>query len=255
MLTGASNTKSTVQRDTAFSEFEVLLPEHVGVRKTEEITVKLEFGNHKVILHAAVPAERYWNVYIYPHSHVDIGYTGLQEDVSKIHTRNIDVGIDLAAKTQHYPTGSRFIWNTESAWVVDRYLKSADPARKKKFFDAVKKGWIRIDAGHSNINTSICSDEELMHFFDQSNSIEKSTGVPVNTMVQMDVPGAAWGIVDAAVHNGVKGFISFPNYYDRRKMLEHKPFYWLGPDGKSKILFYKGFHMALVILLKEIYTG
>ena len=32
----------------------------------------------------AIPALRQWTVYIYPHAHVDIGYTALQETVEKL---------------------------------------------------------------------------------------------------------------------------------------------------------------------------
>ncbi len=99
------------------------------------------------------------------------------------------------------------------------------------------KGWLQIDGGHSNINTSTCSEEELMRMFRNMQGIQTVTGQPVTTMVQMDLPGGSWGLVQAAVQNGIKGFISFPNYYDMRRTWEHKPFYWTAPDGKSKLLF------------------
>ncbi len=52
---------------------------------------------------------------IYPHAHLDIGYTNLQKIVEKLQVRNIDVGIDLAPKTQHYPEGARFCGGTLKA--------------------------------------------------------------------------------------------------------------------------------------------
>jgi alpha-mannosidase len=76
-----------------------------------------------------------------------------------------------------------------------------------------------------------------MRMFRNQQHIQSVTGVPVNTMVQFDNPGGSWGLVEAAVQNGIKGFISFPNYYDKRRTLGHKPFYWMAPDGKNKLLF------------------
>lgn len=214
----------------------VLLPAGVGVTSTD-VTVTLHTNNSSSMRKLTVPANKQWTVYIYPHAHVDIGYTALQETVEKLQVRNIDVGIDLAKKTQHYPEGARFVWNPEATWVVNSYLKHATEEKKKKLIEAVRNGWVQIDGGHSNINTSICSEEELMRMFGNMQRIQTVTGVPVNTMVQMDLPGATWGLVQAAVQNGIKGFISFPNYYDMRRTWEHKPFYWTAPDGKSKLLF------------------
>lgn len=247
---GLINETTSFKKTDAVNNFLVLLPTGVGVDKATVANVTVTAGSKKFSASIPVPVKKQWTVFIYPHSHVDIGYTGLQEDVEKIHVRNIDVGIDIANKTQNYPEGSRFIWNTEATWVVNAYLKKATKEQKQSFFDAVRKGWVQIDAGFANIDNTTCSDEELTHFFKYSNEIEKQTGVPITTMVQVDLPGAAWGLVTAAVQNGVNGFISFPNNYDLRKIFEHKPFYWKGPDGKSKILFLQGYPYGIGYTIK-----
>ncbi len=224
-----------LQTGNSSDSIAILLPAGVGVTSTDA-TITVRSNNNTATNTVHVPARKQWTVYIYPHAHVDIGYTALQETVKKLQVRNIDVGIDLAQKTQHYPAGARFVWNPEATWVVSSYLKTATEAKKKKLIEAVRKGWIQIDGGHSNINTSTCSEEELMRMFCNQQNIQTLTGVPVNTMVQMDLPGGSWGLVQAAAQNGIKGFISFPNYYDMRRTWEHKPFYWIAPDGKSKLL-------------------
>ncbi|NEU08543.1 glycoside hydrolase [Flavihumibacter sp. R14] len=214
----------------------ILLPADAGLKATQaQIVLLTSDGKYEEKI--VVPAKKQWTVYIYPHSHVDIGYTNLQEVVEKLHVRNIDVGIDIARKTQHYPEGARFVWNPESTWVVSSYLKNASPEQKASFIEAVKKGWIQIDGAHSNLNTGILSDEEILQIFKNSKEIEAVTGVPVNTMVQMDNPGASWGLVQAAAQNGIHGFFSFPNYYDLRKKWENQPFYWRSQDGKSRLFF------------------
>jgi alpha-mannosidase len=214
----------------------VLLPEGAGQKATEaKITLRANNDSHTITVN--IPAKKQWTVYIYPHAHLDIGYTNLQETVKKLQMRNIDVGIDLAQKTQHYPEGARFVWNPEATWIVSNYLKNASAEKRKKLIDAVKKGWVQIDGAHSNMNTSICTGEELMRMFRSQQNIQRITGVPITTMVQFDNPGGSWGLIQAAVQNGIKGFISFPNTFDLRKTWEHKPFYWIAPDGKSKLLF------------------
>lgn len=241
---------TTYQKTGSINAFMVLLPAGAGVDSVTTAKVTITAADKTISATIPIPIKKQWTVFIYPHSHVDIGYTGLQEDVKKIHVRNIDVGIDIARKTQNYPEGSRFIWNTEATWVVDAYLKKATEKQKQDFFEAVRKGWVQIDAGFANVDNTTCSDEELVHFFKYSNDIEKQTKAPITTMVQMDLPGAAWGLVTAAVQNGVNGFISFPNNYDLRKIFEHKPFYWKGPDGSSKILFLQGYPYGIGYTIK-----
>jgi len=223
----------------------VLLPDGAGVNKMCQARISVITSTNQLSQSVLVPAKRQWTVYIYPHSHVDIGYTGTQEFVQKLHIRNLDVGIDIAKKTQNYPEGARFVWNPEASWVTEGYLKKATPEKRKAFIDAVRKGWVCLDGSYGNTNTSTCSDEELLRLFHTSNEIQNITGVPIKTMVQMDVPGAGWGITQAAFQNGIRGFFSFPNHVGRigtiRQAWEHKPFYWVSPDGKSKILFYQAY--------------
>ena len=55
-----------------------------------------------------------------------------------------------------------------------------------------------------------------------------------------DVPGYTWGTVTAMAHAGIRYFSTAPNYFDRIGTIlrewENKPFYWVGPDGQSKVL-------------------
>jgi len=64
--------------------------------------------------------------------------------------------------------------------------------------------------------------------------------VPVRTIVQVDVPGMSWGIVPMAAQFGINyAFVPF-NGSDRTGLSDRvsfKPFWWIGPDGVSKILF------------------
>lgn len=227
----------------------VLLPTGVGLTSTN-VKITLRSNNNSYTSTVSIPAKRQWTVFVYPHAHLDIGYTGLQETVQKLQVRNIDVGIDLARKTQHYPEGARFIWNPEATWVVNSYLEHATKEKRKKLIAAVKKGWVQIDGAFANMNTSICSGEELMRMFRNQQTIQSVTGVPITTMVQMDNPGGSWGLVEAAAKNGIKGFISFPNTFDLRRTWEDKPFYWIAPDGKSKLLFLQATPYGLGYTLK-----
>ncbi|QIL40532.1 glycosyl hydrolase [Pedobacter sp. HDW13] len=218
----------------------VTLPSQVGVDKEVSILVTLKSGSKILKKSFALKPQRQWTVYIYPHSHVDIGYTNTQANVEIIHKRNLLNGMKLAKETANYPVGSRYIWNPEVIWPVERYLKNATPTEKEELLDAVRKGYIHLDAGYINDNTSITADEEFPRYFGDAKKLEKATGIPVNTIVQVDVPGMTWGIVPMAAQFGIKYVFAPFNGSDRIGLadkLNFKPFWWIGQDGVSKVLF------------------
>ena len=78
-------------------------------------------------------------IYLLPHSHVDIGYTNLQTEVEKDHRQFYDQWIAKAQQTRNYPPEARFKGNVEVLWAVDSYLRQASPEKQKLFIEAVKK--------------------------------------------------------------------------------------------------------------------
>lgn len=218
----------------------VLLSSEIGVKQNDTIIVNLLLTKNKLSERVVIPAMRHWTVYIYPHSHVDVGYTNTQENVEFIHKRNLDVAMDLAEKTRNYPKDARFCWNPEVVWPVERYLNSESKEKTERLIKAIKRGDISIDAGYVSTNTSASSDEELLQLFTFGKELESLTGKPVQTMVQTDIPGMSWGVVPAANQMGIKYVLSLFNGSDRTGWshdFSFRPFWWVGPDGQSKVLF------------------
>ncbi len=111
----AGNIHETLQLESGIKGMDsavILLPPDVGVKQESEVRLILQQGVNKLSQTFDVPALRHWTVYVYPHSHVDIGYSNTQANVEFIHKRNIDEGIRLAGKTKNYPEGARYLWNT-----------------------------------------------------------------------------------------------------------------------------------------------
>lgn len=237
-----SGEKEIIPLNTADSidHFSVLLPYGSGVASGCEATIIFRSAGHELLSSVRVTAKRHWTVYIYPHSHVDIGYTNTQKNVEIIHKRNLINGIELAKKTAHFPDGSRYLWNPEVLWPVERYLTTASPQQRQEIIEAVRKGYLHLDAGYIHTNTSSSADEELFEFFHQSKVMEELTGTKIETLVQVDVPGMSWGIVPVASNLGIKYCLALNNGSDRVGLsteLSFRPFWWLGQDGKSRILF------------------
>jgi hypothetical protein len=232
----------SINKPAGIDSLAVLLPEGVGVTSDVEGIVSLTSGKKRIVTNVRVPLKRQWTVYIYPHSHVDIGYTNTHENVELIHRRNLIYGIDLARKTQNYPDGSRYLWNPEVLWPVERYLRNATDGQKQSIIEAVQKGWLHLDAGYVHTNTSAAADEELFEFFRQCSEMKKLTGKNIETLVQVDIPGMSWGIVPVAAEMGIKYCLAMNNGSDRVGLstdISFKPFWWKSQDGKSKILFFQ----------------
>ena len=222
------------------SQLTVLLPAGMGVTNECALRITLRQGQRALERSVTVPLKRQWTVFVYPHSHQDIGYTEPQDVVEKVHINNMNVGLEMGRATTGYPDGARHVWNNEVMWAVESWIKQASPEQKQEFVDAVKKGWIGLSASYANLNTSVASDEELLRFFAYARQMRQFTGAPIDTMCQFDIPGLSWGIVQAAAQNGIRAILDFPNPSDRIGNIHtwrNRHFRWVGPDGKSKVLY------------------
>lgn len=220
--------------------FEVMLPATVPTDRKSTATVSVKGSGVTKKMNVNVDPMRHWNVYLYNHSHVDIGYTNTHKNVEKLHTSNVTEGMKLGKETAHYPAGSRYVWNPEVTWPIERLINS-DPARANDVIEALKSGALTADASYVNLNTSICADEEMFHMFRYSRDLQREAGVPVDVFQQFDIPGISWGLVPVMAQEGIKYVVLWPN--SDRGGLDHSfgidgmPFWWVGPDGKSKVLF------------------
>ena len=183
---------------------------------------------------------RKWTVYLLPHPHVDIGYTHPQADVEHMHWKYFEEAIAASRRTTDYPAGARYKWNVEVLWAVDSYLKQATPEKQQKFVEAVRKGWIGLDALYANELTALCRPEELMRLIDYAGPLSDRCGVTIDSAMISDVPGYTWGLTSALAAAGVKYLSIGCNPGIRtgwtNATWEDKPFYWITPDGKNKIL-------------------
>lgn len=220
----------------------VLLPHGVGVDKAAKVGITFIQGNQKIQKNMVIPPMRYWTIYLYNHAHVDIGYTNTQKNIEILHKTNVLEGIKLAEATKNYPAGSQFKWNPEVTWPLERLWVSM-PAERENVLQAIRNDQLCVDAAYLNLNTSACADEELFHAFDFSRKMQKLTNKPMDVFQQFDIPGITWGLIPVMAQEGVKYIISWPNT-DRagnahKNRIDQYPFWWVGPDGKSKVLFFQ----------------
>lgn len=179
-------------------------------------------------------------VYVLPHSHTDIGYTEIQTAIEDKQVQNLLTGMEAARRTADYPEGARFVWNVEVLWAADLFLRKLGEEAQQQFFDAVKAGQVALNGMYLNELTGLCRPEELLRLFRMATQLGEQTGVPIEAAMISDVPGYTWGTVSAMAQAGIRYFSVAPNYFDRIGDIlvqwENKPFYWVGPDGHSRVL-------------------
>lgn len=188
-----------------------------------------------------LPEPKLKQFYLFPHSHVDIGYTHRQDEVVDIQIDNMNVAMELADASQSYPREAQFKWNPESLWVMDHYLAQESEKNRTRFFSAVREGVVSLDALYGNLLTGLCRPEELYRgvaYF--AKKAESLTGVPIVSAAICDVPGYTWGTATMMGQAGVKYFAIAPNYTDRigtvHAVWDDKPFYWVSQSGQEKVL-------------------
>ncbi len=226
-----------------------------AVERETEVKVDLQIGGRSLASRsAALKPVRRLAIYILPHSHTDIGYTEIQTAVEKKQIENLVKGIEYARRTADYPPGAQFKWNVEVLWAADSYLREKPAADRAAFFEAVKKGWVGLNGMYLNELTGLCRPEELLRLFRYSTRLAEQCGAPIDSAMISDVPGYTWGSVAAMAHAGIKYFSTAPNYFDRIGDIllqwENKPFYWIAPSGREKVLVwipYRGYAMSHII--------
>lgn len=239
--------KARLELKLGYNALEFLLPA-VDRKRTAAIEVALDDGSVRrgeLEVEPVVPRE----IWLLPHSHVDIGYSDAQPVVERNHWRYFREAIDLADRTAGYPEGARFKWNTEQAWAVETYFRQAGEAEKAAFIEAMRRGAISLQATLAGVLTGLGHPEELVHLTTFARGLGQAAGVPIDSVMVTDIPGQSWSFMQALALAGIKYVSSGPNYMpslfdggDRigwaLKAWGDKPFYWLSPSGKERVLFW-----------------
>ena len=182
---------------------------------------------------------RRWIVHLLHFTHLDIGYTHIQERVEQRQMEFLDQAQKLIRETDDYPPEARFKWLPEGLWAVESYLKQADDATRKTFIDNVNAGRIELCGLYGNALTGLYTEEELFALVDYATQLRAQYGVTIDTAMLTDVPGCTWGMVPVLAHAGIRHFSLSPNPAHRigwTRLWDDRPFYWVSPCGQHKVL-------------------
>jgi hypothetical protein len=218
---------------------EAYLP--IGCESTGDLKISMHNGIRTVRTTLRISPVRKWEIHLVHQTHLDIGYTHKQEDVLRYQVEHLHNALKYIDASKDYPEEARFSWHPEGMWAVEEFLRTESEESRRRFIEATQTGDIQIDALYAQAMTGAYSEEELFELITAAARYGKEHGITVDSAMQTDVPGYTWGLVNALAHHGVKYMNVSPNHAHR---IGHtfqwgdKPFYWVSPCGKNKILFW-----------------
>ncbi|MGI9111459.1 MAG: glycoside hydrolase family 38 C-terminal domain-containing protein [Gaiellaceae bacterium] len=240
-----------------------------GDRVLDETTVEIVQGDHSLRLFAPealepkllrlmvegegalrlehpleVRPQRKWRLFLIHHSHLDIGYTDPQALLLSHHLSYLDSTLDLAAATDDWPDDARFRWNVEANWARERWLGARPAAARPELVARVQERRFEVCALPFTLHAEALSIDELARQLCFADELGASTGVPIVTAMQTDVPGAPAGLVDLLAAAGVRYLSVAHNYAGRAAPYLTggqeltRPFWWESESGRRVLTWY-----------------
>lgn len=174
-------------------------------------------------------------------THTDIGYTERQEKLIKYHVDYLKQAIRI---TETIEGGKKewegFVWNNETHWILERFLKNTDKQWHERLLRAIHRGYIQLTGNYLNL-TDLVDFDILKKYLNNAQAFGRKHDVRMDSAVSMDINGWSYGYAKAMYDAGIRhfytcihnhhGFVPF--------MKKHHPFYWENEDG-HKILVWHG---------------
>lgn len=185
-------------------------------------------------------------VYIVHHSHTDVGYTDLQEQIIYNQVNNIrDVITVIKNGYENNTLEKDFKWNCETYYCVEQFLKTAKEQDKTDFFQLVKKGNIGISASYLNFN-DLVDVNMLDHKTATMQEVFRAQDISVKTAMNADINGISMGARDVFIKNGIEFlFTNIHTHHGMYPLYQNQiPYYWENEDG-GKLLVWSGEHYNL----------
>ncbi len=185
-------------------------------------------------------------VYIIHHSHTDIGYTDLQEQVIYNQIHNIKKVITLLKRGYEANLPEKELrWNCETYYCVEQFLKTASEEERQDFIHFVKKGNIGISANYLNFNDLVdCG--MLEEKTSEMRDIFMREGIFVKTAMTADINGISLGARDVLLNNGIE--FLYTNIHTHHGMYplyqNQNAYFWEDGCGR-RLLVWNGEHYNL----------
>ncbi|HTS70161.1 MAG TPA: polysaccharide lyase family protein [Terriglobia bacterium] len=213
---------------------EFAVPEFTAGTKGE---VSLKLGGRNQRFPVTLDPAKKWNLFLVPHTHVDVGYTDYQPKVAEVQSRTIDEAIQLI---HDHPD---FRFSPDGFWGVRQFLASRTEDQKHLLFQAVKDQKFFVPTVEASLLTGFPSLEALIRSLYPAFEFNQQHGGEPNYANITDVPSYSWSYASVMAAAGLKYFAAGSDNYRAPVLLqgrlhEKSPFWWEGPDGGRILMWY-----------------
>ncbi|PAT01702.1 hypothetical protein CI105_05510 [Candidatus Izimaplasma bacterium ZiA1] len=181
-------------------------------------------------------------IYLMHQTHTDIGYTDRQEKITKYHIDYLKQAIVISEKIANGEKDiwKSFVWNNESFWIIDTFLKHESEEWVNRLKLAIQRKHIEVTGNYLNL-TELVDYDALKTKMKKVEDFALFTGVKINSAISMDINGWGWGYSDLLYESGVtRFFTSIHNHHGFVPFLKKQTaFYWETPN-KNKVLVWNG---------------
>ncbi len=209
--------------------------------RTVEMSVVGDDGP-AVTLHCPVAAPRHWELFIVPHSHVDIGYTEYQDLLADAHGDYIAQALDLITATDGRPQAERYRWTCEASWTVEQFLRR-HPAREAEFARRLREGSMELTALYVNM-TDLFGERMLQRAVEYAVALRDRYGVSLVSACNYDVNGFGWAVPAVLQRAGVR-YLDTAINETRALGVRPRPaaLRWASPDGSTVLLWHSASYL------------
>src|SRR5690606_30393940 len=115
------------------------------------------------------------------HSHLDIGYTHVQDHIVHLHTAFLDEAVQFADDTRDWPEDARFRWTIEAGYPLVEYCKRRSGSEVKRLVECIRRGQIELSAFSCNLHAETCSLEELARSLYETHEFAERWGFKIRS--------------------------------------------------------------------------
>jgi alpha-mannosidase len=204
-------------------------------------------GNTKGSTNVTLAAQRKWNVFVVPHTHLDVGYTDYQGKVAETQARVLTQAGELIKQNPD------FRFSMDGSWNLQQLLETRPEAKREEILNLIRSGKMAMPAQWCNLLTGYASLETLYRSLYDSREFARRYNLPFEYANITDVPTYSGSYPSILAGSGIKYWVAAANndrapifYYDQWN--EKSPFWWEGPDGKKILFWYSRHYMQVQTL-------